>query len=61
MNEIQVKFMQSLGLNLDMPYDVIEDKVSDYLERNGFDEDYNITEVGKVCESILDYIGTIGD
>lgn len=53
MNKIQIALMQSLGLNQDTPLDIIEDKVSEYLEKNGFDENYNITDEGKICESII--------
>lgn len=33
MNKIQIALMQSLGLNQDTPLDIIEDKVSEYLEK----------------------------
>lgn len=59
MNKIQIALMQSLGLNQDTPLDIIEDKVSEYLEKNGFDENYNITDEGKICESILDCINVV--
>lgn len=59
MNKIQIALMQSLGLNQDTPLDIIEDKVSEYLEKNGFDENYNITDEGKICESILDCINDV--
>ena len=35
---------------------LIEEKVADRLETSGFDEDYNVTDEGKMCESILDMI-----
>lgn len=56
MNERQVLFIKSLGLNHETPLNVIEDRVSEYLEKYGFDENYNITDEGKICESILDCI-----
>ncbi len=56
MNERQILFIKSLGLNNETPLDVIENRVSEYLEKYGFDENYNITGEGEICESILDCI-----
>lgn len=56
----EIEFMQSLGIegdfeNLsdDMLAD-IEDIVAEELQKSGFDENYKITDKGKLCESILD-------
>lgn len=59
-SEKQIQFMLSIGLNLDFhqlkedDYIKIEDAVSEKLQISGFDEQYNTTENGKMCESILD-------
>ena len=59
-SEKQIQFMLSIGLNLDFhqlkedDYIKIEDAVSEKLQISGFDEQYNTTETGKMCESILD-------
>ena len=37
-------------------FSTIEEAVADYLQINGFDEDYNITPEGAMCESILDLL-----
>jgi len=56
----QIEFMESIGINInvgnisDDDLVKIEDTVSKKLQESGFDRDYNITETGKMCESILD-------
>ncbi len=56
----QIEFMQRIGLtiNFENPSDdelgIVEEKVSEYLQEYGFDKEYNPTEDGKICESILD-------
>ena len=57
----QVEFMKRIGISLDFAndlsdadYERIEEGVSSYLQKNGFDNNYNPTEEGKMCESILD-------
>lgn len=56
----QVKFMKNIGLNLDFDnltdddYAEIEDKVADELQMKGFDINSEPTEIGLMCESILD-------
>lgn len=58
--EEQIAFMESIGIhaNFQAPTDDeildIEDKVSDHLQTKGFTEDYEPTEEGRLCESILD-------
>ena len=55
-------FIASLGLKLDFDnltdddWGEIEEIVADALQINGFDEDYNPTSLGVMCESILDKI-----
>lgn len=59
-NKKEIEFIQSLGIEADfenLSDDVlvkIEDIVSEELQKSGFDEDYKITDKGKMCESILD-------
>ncbi len=56
----QKEFMGKIGLKLDFENlsseDMcnIEDSVADELQINGFDQNYEVTETGKMCESILD-------
>lgn len=59
----QIEFMNKIGISInfdtdisDDDYEIIEDKVSDYLQKKGFNDDYFTTEDGKMCESILDMI-----
>jgi hypothetical protein len=58
----QIVYMQSLGLNLNFDslscddWVNIEDTVADRLQYSGFDERYNVTEDGKMCESILNQL-----
>ena len=59
----QIEFMCKIGLPLstsgslsDHDYILIEDKVSEHLQKHGFDKNYNTTEDGKICESILDLL-----
>ena len=37
----------------------VEEKVSNYLQKHGFDKNYQPTEDGLICESILDKISEI--
>lgn len=59
-SEKQITFMKSLGLEVDFnnltddDLAQIEEIVSDELQMSGFDISDNITDVGKMCESILD-------
>lgn len=62
-NEKQIEFMKSYGLlfdssvNLsDLQFEWIEEAISKLLQEHGFDSEYRITEIGKMCESILDLI-----
>ncbi len=61
-DEKQIAFMQAIGLNLDFDhlkeddYIKIEDTVAEKLQISGFDKEYNATETGKMCESILDQL-----
>lgn len=61
--ENQIKFMQEIGVSVvsfddltDADYELIEEKVSNHLQKNGFDANYGSTEAGKMCESILDLL-----
>ncbi|MBQ7972205.1 MAG: hypothetical protein IJ291_01950 [Lachnospiraceae bacterium] len=61
-NKNQIEFMKKIGISInfeDVSDDdalLIEDKVSDYLQKKGFNEDYSLTEDGEMCESILDML-----
>lgn len=56
----EIEFIRSLGIETDfenLSDDIlvkIEDIVSEDLQKSGFDENYKITDKGKMCESILD-------
>lgn len=58
--EKQVAFIQSLGLEVDFNnlsddnLIQIEESVANELQQSGFDISDNITDVGEMCESILD-------
>lgn len=56
MDELQLKFLVKIGIDPSSSLDAIEESVGDYLVSNGLDEDYNPTEEGLICESILDWI-----
>lgn len=53
--------MQKIGMSVDFSealsetdYEIIEEKISHYLQKKGFDSDYQPTENRRLCESILD-------
>lgn len=55
----QLEFMKKIGLNVAPPfsdddYIAIEEQVGDYLQIYGFDEQYEPTADGRMCEAILD-------
>ncbi len=56
----QLKFMKKIGISVnfddlsDEDYITIEETVSAYLQRSGFDKNYQPTKEGLLCESILD-------
>lgn len=58
--EKQIDFIRSLGLEVDFnnlsddSLIQIEESVANELQQSGFDVGDNITDVGKMCESILD-------
>lgn len=56
MNSNQIAFLNKINVDPNSSFDIIEEAVADYLEVYGFDENYNVTNEGKICESILDYI-----
>lgn len=65
-NEKQAELLKSLQINCasGLEYsnddlDKIEEAVSEKLQVEGFDKDYNVTEIGEVCESILDLIADL--
>lgn len=64
-NQEQINFIKSIGLEFDFNNlsddDIIqiEDGVATELQISGFDENYNITNIGKMCESILDDLSLI--
>ena len=59
----QIEFIESLNIKVksfahlsDEELNIIEEKVSDYLQRHGFDEAYAPNDVGLLCESIIDIL-----
>lgn len=59
----QIAFMKSIGISVDFSkplsdadYADIEEKVSEHLQKHGFDANYLPSEDGKLCESILDLL-----
>lgn len=64
-NKEQINYIKSLGLEIDfngLSVDNlvwIEKVVANELQRSGFDENYNVTDVGEMCESILDNLAEI--
>lgn len=62
-NEKEIEYMLSLGIEIDYinniteeHLDKIEDVVSLDLQKHGFNENYEPTYNGLICESILDKI-----
>ena len=61
-SEEQIEYMERIGVSVEFnnlsenDYVNIEEKVSEYLQKYGYDEDYRPTDSGKICESILDLI-----
>lgn len=62
-NKNQIEFMKRIGISInfsnklsDSDYVLIEEKVSEHLQKYGFDDKYEPTEEGKICESILDML-----
>ena len=59
-NNKQKEFMKEIGISVnfghltDDDYIAIEETVSEWLQKNGFDKGYNPTDDGLMCESILD-------
>lgn len=59
----QIEFMNKIGISInfsdvlsDSDYEIIEEEVSNHLQLVGFDSNYEPTEEGKMCESILDML-----
>ena len=65
-NDMQIKYMKSIGIKVDLEKDVsdiseddiyfIEEKISNELQTKGFDKAYKPTVIGEMCESILDML-----
>ena len=62
-NNNQIEFLKEIGLSnisfndlTDADYVIIEEKVTEHLQKNGFDAEYMPTKVGIMCESILDML-----
>ena len=60
-NRDQITSMNKIGISVDFSkalsdadYESIEENVSEYLQKHGFDENYLPTEEGTMCETILD-------
>ena len=59
----QIEFMNKIGISInfsdvlsDSDYEIIEEEISNHLQLVGFDSNYEPTEEGKMCESILDML-----
>lgn len=59
----QIEFMKEIGVSVDFSreltdsdYETIESEVSEYLQAHGFDDNYEPTDEGIICESILDIL-----
>ena len=59
----QIEFMKKIGISInsfdnpsDKDIDAIEEKVSEHLQKKGFDKNYSATADGEMCESILDML-----
>lgn len=64
----QRRFLESIGVYIGNNQDIsdaelisIEEKLSNILQINGFDGSYEPTEIGKLCEEILDLLSKIQD
>ena len=62
-NKSQIEFMESIGISVDFSkrlsdsdYEAIEERVAEYLQISGFDDQYLPTKEGNMCESILDIL-----
>ena len=62
-NENQIAFMRKIGISItfsetlsDKDILLIEEKVSEHLQKHGFDSEYKPTKDGEMCESILDML-----
>lgn len=62
-NENQIEFMRKIGISItfsetlsDKDILLIEEKVSEHLQKHGFDSEYKPTKDGEMCESILDML-----
>lgn len=58
-----LEFLKMLDISVDISNtiddttcDEIEEKVSTYLQKCGFDENYSLTKNGILCEEILDIL-----
>lgn len=58
----QIEFMKKIGISIkqknisDSDILLIEEKVSEYLQEKGFNEDYSPNQEGEMSESILDML-----
>lgn len=61
LSEEEIKLLKSIGYEkssiLEEDVENVENIVSRHLMKHGFDKQYNINPVGKVCESILNKLG----
>jgi len=59
-SEAEKVFLKSIGINANLDtisddeFVTIEEKVSEHLQKRGFNEEYKPTKEGLMCESILD-------
>lgn len=58
----QIEFMKKIGISIkqknisNSDIILIEEKVSEYLQEKGFNEDYSPNQEGEMCESIMDML-----
>ena len=61
-NNNQIDFMEKIGISInhenisDSDILLIEEKVSEYLQKKGFNNDYSPNQECEMCESILDML-----
>jgi len=55
-NKTQIEFLNKIGISTVYFYELLEERVSEYLQKYGFNANYEPTEEGRICESILDIL-----
>ena len=55
-NKEEISLLERIGLTQSSDESIIEERVSEYLQKYGFDENYAVTTEGRICEAILDLL-----